>query len=223
MHVIVVGLGRVGLYLVEFLLPRKHTVVAIDRSPERCKEATGRYDVVAIAGDATAKSVLEQAGAAKADGLIATTGDDATNFMSALLAQSIGVKNLVSILNHKEHAPLFANASINVVENPEIEVAKRLYWTVERPNVRDLLRLGEEQVEMFECVVKEGSGAVEKSLGDLKLSDATIVAIERKNKIIIPRGDTKIQLGDKVTVFASADSVQKLADLFAGKNAGKSK
>lgn len=221
MYVIIIGLGRVGQYLVEFLVPRKHTVVAVDLSSDRCREITSRFDIVAIPGDATVQRILEQAGAAKADALIAATGNDAVNFMASHLARSLGVKHLVSILNHREHASLFANASIAVVENPEMEVAKHLYWAVERPNVRDLLRLGEEKVEMFEVVVGGDSEAVDKNLGELKLSDATVVAIERKNKLIIPRGDTRIQPGDKVTVFAAVEAVEKLAALFVGKNSGK--
>lgn len=221
MYVIVVGLGRVGQYVVEFLVPRKHSVVAVDLSPDRCREVASRLDVVAIPGDATTKHVLEQAGASKADALIASTDDDSVNFMAAHLARGLGVKHLVSVLNLREHAPLFAGASIGVVENPEMEVAKHLYWAVERPNVRDLLRLGEEKVEMFEVVVGENSDTVDKDLGELKLADATVVAIERKNKLIIPRGDTRIQPGDKVTVFAAVEAVEKLASLFVGKNSVK--
>lgn len=221
MYVIVVGLGRVGQYVVELLTPRKHTVVAVDVSPDRCREITSRIDIVAIPGDATVQRILEQAGAPQADALIATTGDDAVNFMAAHVAKSLGVKHMVSVLNHREHAPLFASASIVAVENPEMEVAKHLYWAVERPNVRDLLRLGEEKVEMFEVIVGGGSEAADKILGELKLADATVVAIERKNKLIIPRGDTRILSGDKVTVFATVEAVEKLATLFVGKNVGK--
>jgi trk system potassium uptake protein TrkA len=221
MYAIVVGLGRVGQYVVEFLVPRKHTVVAVDLDPERCREITSRFDVVAIPGDATAQRILEQAGASKADSLIATTSDDSVNFMAAHLARSLGVKHLVSVLNHREHQPLFAAASIALVENPEMEVAKHLYWAVERPNVRDLLRLGEEKVEMFEVTVGGDSDAADKNLGELKLADATVVAIERKNKLIIPRGDTRVQPGDKVTVFAAGEAVEKLATLFVGKGSGK--
>lgn len=221
MYVIVVGLGRVGLYVVEFLASRKHTVVAVDLVSDRCREAASRFDIVAIPGDGTVQRVLEQAGTSKADALISATQDDSANFMACHLAKSLGVKHLVSILNHREHASLFASAAIAVVENPEMEVAKHLYWAVERPNVRDLLRLGEEKVEMFEVVVGNGSDAVDRDLGELKLSDATVVAIERKNKLIIPRGDTRIQPGDKVTVFAAVEAVEKLANLFVGKNSVK--
>lgn len=221
MYVIVVGLGRVGLHLVELLVPRKYTVVAVDLNPDRCREATSRFDIAAIPGDATVQRVLEQAGASKADALIATSGDDAVNFMACHLARSLGVKHLVSILNHREHASLFASASVGVVENPELEVARRLYWAVERPNIRDLLRLGDEKVEMFEVVVGPDSDAADRNLGELKLSDATVIAIERKSKLIIPRGDTRIQPGDKVTVFASVEAVERLAALFMGRNAAK--
>ena len=98
-----------------------------------------------------------------------------------------------------------------------MEVAKRLLRAVEQPNVKDLLRLEKERAETFEVVVGNRSDALGRTLGELKITDGTVVAIERKNEVIIPRGDTRIVEGDRVTVFAAADAVERLAALFSGK------
>ncbi|MBI4361671.1 MAG: TrkA family potassium uptake protein [Euryarchaeota archaeon] len=218
MYLVVVGLGPVGRHLVEFAIRKKHNVAAVDRDKARCQELASRVDALTIVGDATYRRILEEAGAPRADAVIATTGIDAVNFMVCLLARELGVKNLVSVLNNPEHTSMFDSASIHLIENSDMDVARRLYWAVERPNVRDLFRFGEGKVEIFEVGVLEGSEASGRELSELKIADVGhVVAIERKNKVIIPKGDTEIQAGDKVTVISQSDAVERITQMLTGR------
>ncbi|MBU7042354.1 MAG: hypothetical protein HXS47_02090 [Theionarchaea archaeon] len=62
------------------------------------------------------------------------------------------------------------------------------------------------------------SFGIDKALDDIKLTrkDALIVAITRDDEIIIPRGNTVIREGDRVTVFALAKGIEEITQLFTG-------
>jgi trk system potassium uptake protein TrkA len=66
--------------------------------------------------------------------------------------------------------------------------------------------------------VGENSNAIGIPISELKLADGVlVVCIEREGKTIIPKGDTKILSGDKVTIFTQSEKINKIINLFAGK------
>ncbi|HJK05373.1 MAG TPA: TrkA family potassium uptake protein, partial [Methanocorpusculum sp.] len=91
MYLIIVGLGGIGRSLAGIASENGHSVVVIDRDEERCAEILTQYDLLAIAGNATDKAVLEDAGVDRADALVATTSDDALNLMACWLAKRYNV------------------------------------------------------------------------------------------------------------------------------------
>lgn len=218
MYIIVVGAGRVGESLVRIATERGHNVVVVDKNENRCNEIVEKYDIISINGDSTIKSVLGDAGAHKADALVTTTNDDAVNLLTILVGKEMGIKSLVSLVSQPEHGLMFRRIGANVMENPASAVAEYLYRVLQRPSIRDFMSIGGGEAEIFEIVVTDRAQVVGRSLDDMKLSykDALIVAITRDEEIIIPRGDTTIQIGDRVTVFALARRIEEITTLFTG-------
>lgn len=137
--------------------------------------------------------------------------------MTVLVASDLGVKNIVSVVNDQDHTDMFKRAGVNVQENPDLAVAQQLYWAMQRPrNIKDVIRIGDGKAEIFEVAVTNMSAVVGKELSQLSLQgEGLVVAIERGDKIIVPRGDTKILAGDKVTIFAQSRFVNKMVSMFA--------
>ncbi|MGD2249854.1 MAG: TrkA family potassium uptake protein [Candidatus Methanofastidiosia archaeon] len=219
MYIIVVGAGRVGESLIKIATERGHNVAAIDKDQDRCTELVEKYDVMVISGDSTVKSVLEDAGALKADALVATTNDDAVNLLTILVGKELGIDSLVSLVSQPEHGLMFRRIGANVMENPASAVAEYLYRVLQRPSIRDFMSIGGGEAEIFEIVVSDKALVVGKTLDTLKLAqkDAILVAIARDDEIIIPRGDTTIKEGDRVTVFTLAKKIEETTKLFIGK------
>ncbi|MDY6965157.1 MAG: TrkA family potassium uptake protein [Halobacteriota archaeon] len=217
MYIIVVGLGGIGRNLVYLATEERHNVVIIDKDAERCRDIAGKYDVITFVGDATTKSLLEEAGADRADSLITTTSDDATNLMTVLVAKDLGIKNIVSVVNDQDHADMFKRAGVNIQENPDLAVAQQLFWAMERPkNIKDVIRIGDGKAEIFEVAVTNISPVAGKSLSQLSLQgEGLVVAIDRGDKILVPKGDTRILPGDKITIFAQSKYVEKMVSMFA--------
>ncbi len=72
-----------------------------------------------------------------------------------------------------------------------------------------------EDVRYLDYRVRRGSPAAGKRLRELPLTeDAVVVAVRRDGSTIIPRGNTALAPGDRVTVIATAEVVESVRALF---------
>jgi Trk K+ transport system NAD-binding subunit len=93
-HVIVVGLGAMGIRVVEGLLAVGRDVVIIERDPSGRYLARARsLGVPVVVGDATTRTVLNQAGLPHATAIAAMTSSDLANVETALVARSMSAEH----------------------------------------------------------------------------------------------------------------------------------
>lgn len=115
-YVVVVGCGKIGLELATRLSSIGFNVTLIDKNPESFDKLPEDYGGFTVVGDATEREILERAKAGKADLLIVTTEDDATNyFVSVVGAKIFGIPNIISLVNNRENIPLFERTGIKVI------------------------------------------------------------------------------------------------------------
>ncbi|MFC4549779.1 MULTISPECIES: potassium channel family protein [Halorussus] len=218
MYLIIVGAGSIGSQLIEVATRDNNDVVVIEKDPARADAAAAEYDALVLNDDATVLDTLEEAGGDRADALIATTQHDATNIMVSLLGQELEIPSIVSVVHNPEHMNIFRQIGVNVIENPQRLIAEYLYRAVKRPSIKDYMRVGE-RAEVFEITV-----AAEAPVADKTLSEAAgeglfedgilVVAIERDDGVLTPRGETRIRAGDLVTVFSEFGATPDVTDVF---------
>ncbi|MDV7348405.1 TrkA family potassium uptake protein [Halorubrum distributum] len=220
MYLIVVGAGDIGTPLVDLATAGGNEVVVIERDEERAERASRQYDCLVINDDATSKETLQDAGAERADALISTTDQDATNIMVCLLAQELSIPNIVSVVHNPEHMSVFEQIGVNTMQNPQSLIAEYLYRAVSRPSVVDFMHIGEE-AEVFEISVGSDAPIAGRTLreadeADLIGGQTLIVAIERDGEgtPITPRGNTRIEAGDLLTVYSGSGVTPELTDVF---------
>lgn len=115
-YVVVIGCGKIGLELATRLSSIGFNVTLIDKNPESFEKLPEDYGGFTVVGDATEREILERAKAGKADLLIVTTEDDATNyFVSVVGAKIFGIPNIISLVNNRENIPLFERTGIKVI------------------------------------------------------------------------------------------------------------
>lgn len=208
MYLIVVGLSGIGKSLAALAADSGHSVVVIDRNEEKCNEILDTNDLLAITGNATDKSVLEDAGIERADSLVAATGNDALNLMVCWLAKKYAVKNVVSIVNQKEHSELFREVGVKISESPDEIVARSLFMWAESPDTQLLASI--EGGSIFEITVADGAKGADKSIRDITApKDMLYIAIKRGGKLIIPSGTVVFMPGDVITVFTKRETETK--------------
>ncbi|EMA56962.1 potassium channel family protein [Halorubrum kocurii] len=220
MYLIVVGAGDIGTPLVKLATESGNEVVVIESDEERAERASRTYDCLVINDDATSKETLQDAGADRADALISTTDQDATNIMVCLLAQELSVPNIVSVVHNPEHMNVFEQIGVNTMQNPQSLIAEYLYRAVSRPSVVDFMHIGEE-AEVFEISVGTDAPIVGKTLREADeaglIGDQTlIVAVERDGEEtpITPRGNTRIESDDLLTVYSGSGVTPEVTDVF---------
>lgn len=220
MYIVIVGAGDIGSALLGIATAGNNEVVVIERDSERAERASKQFDCLVINDDAASKEVLQDAGAERADALISTTDQDATNIMVCLLAQELDVPNIVSVVHNPEDMALFERIGVNTMENPQNLIAEYLYRAVSRPSVVDFMHIGE-QAEVFEISVTAGAPITGRTLKEANEKgilgdDVLIVAIERDSEAtpITPRGDTVIEAGDLVTTYSADGVTPNVTDIF---------
>jgi trk system potassium uptake protein len=212
MRVVVVGAGKVGKHIATDLATAGHDVLVLDSSREviertqRTREHAGIEFRIADACEITA---LEAAGLAQADVVAAVTGDDEDNLVVSLLAkQEFGVPRVVARVNHPKNEWMFNETwGVDVsVSTPHLLTA----LVEEAVTVGTLVRLlqfegGKAGLE--EVTLADSSPAVGKSVVELRLPrNCTIVAVLRERSVIVPRGDTVLEVGDEVIVLVTSDA-----------------
>jgi trk system potassium uptake protein TrkA len=220
MYIVVVGAGDTGRPLIEIATAGGNEVVVVERDSARAEQASQQYDCLVINDDATSKETLQDAGADRADALISTTDQDATNIMVSLLGQDLAIPDIVSVVNDPEHMELYRKIGVNTMENPQRLIAEHLYRAVKRPPITDFMHIGD-QAEVFETTVERDAPITGRTLQEANQEgligdEVLIVAIERngEGEPITPRGDTRIEAGDLVIVYSAQGTTPAVTDVF---------
>ncbi|MCO5228555.1 MAG: TrkA family potassium uptake protein [Thermomicrobiales bacterium] len=115
MYVIVVGAGKVGYYLAKTLLMEDHEVLLIERDVSKVEYYAERLGAVVIRGDGAEASVLEQAGAVRADVVVAVTGEDEDNLVVCQVAKNrFKVGRTIARVNNPKNEQLFRLLGVDV-------------------------------------------------------------------------------------------------------------
>lgn len=220
MYVIIVGAGAIGHPLVEMATTQGHEVVVVENDSSVATEIAREFDCLVLDADATKAATLREAGADRADAVIATTDEDATNIMVMMLADDLGIPSRVSVVHDQQHRSLFRRTGVNVIENPQHLIAEYLFRAVQRPSIKDAMHLAGD-AEVFEITVTESAPIAGKSLqaadeeGLLGDDEVLVVAVERGNDVVTPKGNTRIRPGDLVTVFSRHGFDDSVTERFA--------
>lgn len=216
MYIVIVGAGGIGKRLTEMALKEgKHNVIVIDKNQERCEEIARKFDAIAINADATQEETLDESEIKKADVLVTTTNDDAVNLMVVSLAKNKGVDHLVSVVNQEESKPMYMEKNVKMVKSPNVVMAEHLYKSIKHPTVEEYMNVGK-FAEIFRIPIAQNSKFSGKTIKKIGLPrKSLIVAIERNHKFIIPTDDVELFSGDKATILAHKDQVDRVAALFS--------
>jgi trk system potassium uptake protein TrkA len=209
MKVVIAGAGSVGTAIARDLVnSRHHEVTVMERDRELVERRKDEIpSAIWVVGDACEASALDKAGVVNADVVVAATGDDEDNLVISLLSkQEFAVPRVIARVNNSKNQWLF-NESWGVdvsVSTPQLITG----LVEEAVSVGALVRLLQFQggsANLVEVTLADDSPAAGKAIADLAIPrDATIVAVVRRDRLVVPRGDTLLQPGDEVLALVTA-------------------
>jgi trk system potassium uptake protein TrkA len=215
MFVIIVGGGNTGSYLAKLLLEGGHTIKVIEERPSVLEKMKIELPVdIIVAGDGSSPQTLEQAGILSANVLAAVTGSDETNLVITSLARfEFNVPRVIGRLNNPKNAWLFTpEMGVDVFLNQADILSRMVAEEMSLGDMMTLLKLRKGEYSLIEEKVHPLSPAAGNNLRDLSIpSECVIVAILRKNKLLIPHGDTTLQPADEVLALVHATDMKQLA------------
>ncbi|HVA73131.1 MAG TPA: TrkA family potassium uptake protein, partial [Acidimicrobiales bacterium] len=213
------GGGVVGQSIAQDLVANGHEVLIVEQDTAlvaRQREETG---IRWYAGDACEVSTLQRSGWGDAEVVVAATGDDEDNLVVSLLSkQEFAVPRVIARVNHPKNRWMFNETwGIDVsVSTPHLMTA----LVEEAVSVGTLVRLlhfAEGKAGLVEVTLAEGSPALNRQLSELGMPrDASIVAVVRDRRVVVPRGDTVLLAGDEVIVLVTSESEDSVRRILVG-------
>lgn len=217
-HIVISGMTGIARRVATMLRDagRRVTVVARGQRHEEVEAlASDLEGILVLEGSSRDVQLWREENISDADVLVAASPHEEFNLITALLARSMGVARTTALVDQPELEDLAERLGVDLAVSPRFAAVSTLlkHASDVGPEELTLLHHGEAQALLVE--VEEGNRVAGKLLRDADMPIGSVVgALVRDGDAVVPRGDERIQPGDSLVVFAKADAVSKLADLF---------
>lgn len=232
MKVIICGAGQVGWQIARHLSGENNDVTVVDNNPELVRRATDTLDVQGIAGFASYPDVLDRAGAADADMVIAATHSDEVNMVTCQVAHSVfSVQRKIARLRAQNYLdPGYSDLyrrnhlPIDVVISPEREVAEAALQRLAAPAAFDTESFLEGRAQLLGITIDEDCPVINTPLRQLtdlfSTLRAVVVGIRRDGALFVPSAGDQIFPDDECYIFTENEDMTRTLEIF-GKTQSK--
>jgi trk system potassium uptake protein TrkA len=220
MKIIILGAGQVGGTLAEHLAGEANDITVVDTDAGRLRSLSDRLDIRTVQGRGSFPTVLQQAGAEDADMLVAVTSSDETNMVACQVAFTL-FHTPTKIARVRETAyltrgGLFHNEAIpiDVLISPEQVVTHYIKRLIEHPGALQVIDFAGGKAQLMAVKAYYGGPLVGQQLKQLREHmpkvDLRVAAIFRRDRHILPQGDTLIEADDEVFFIAAKADIRAI-------------
>jgi trk system potassium uptake protein TrkA len=234
MRVVIVGGGIVGTRLARHLIDDGNEVSLVEADEERARRASNHLDCLIINDEGNNTRVLEDAGIARADALVAVTRCDEVNMITCALAEAhypdvlkiARVSNEGYLPRRPVGVPLAAfrdvfaaggkTLGVDYFVHSNIEASRTALAAIEHNAAGDVLSFAGTDYELGSIEVAAGTpfdGLALKDYRRLVPGNTLVTLIERGDESILPGGETVLHAGDIVYVLAQEDEMDSVFEL----------
>jgi trk system potassium uptake protein TrkA len=221
LKILILGAGQVGRTAAQHLSREEaNEVTAVDVNEDTLRDLQDRSDVRTVAGNAALPAVLEAAGAAEADVIVALTSSDEVNIVACQVAFTLfRTPTKIARIRAVEYTTrdkLFGTdgLSVDVIISPEQLVTEHVERLIRYPGTLQVLDFADGKVRLVGVKARRGGLLVGHSLSDLPQHlpkmQVRVVAIYRDGRSVAPEGETVIAEGDEVFFLAARDDIQRV-------------
>ena len=220
--VMLIGGGRITIYLAELLEQMHMRVKIVERSEERCRALSEQLPkTMVICGDGTDQEVLDSESLTSSDAFVALTDRDEDNLIISLYAMQQGLGKVIAKSNRHNYAGIARAVGLDSVISPKLITAAHILHVVRGMQnsqgsvMHALYRIADDQAEATEFSVNKNTQYLGVPLKDLRLKKGILVAvIVREDTVIIPDGSACILEGDSVIIVSREHTVLDVNDIF---------
>ena len=222
MHILVIGAGAIGFQLSKQLSQDGHDITQIDTDPSRVKRVSEQLDIIVAEGNGTSLQDLRGLGIEQVDLVAAMTTNDEVNLLACRMAKKLGVQSAIARIRNPEFtAPDFIlspqELGVDQFIHPEKETADAIVRLIRQSSATDLVEFAEGKLVLLGMRLDHQSSLLHAPLTELgrQLADIPmrIVAIQRKQQTLIPRGNTTLLPEDRIFVISDPDFIPAVTSL----------
>jgi trk system potassium uptake protein TrkA len=217
MKIVILGAGQVGGTLAENLSSEMNDIVVVDCDAERLRELQDRLDIATVHGHGSHPDVLRRAGIEDADMLIAVTNSDEINMVACSVAHRLFRTptkiSRVRASAYVSHQELFGPEAIpiDVLIAPEQLVTNAIKRLLDYPGALQVLDFANGRVQLVAVKAYYGGPLVGNQLREIREHmpnvDTRVAAIFRRNRAILPEGDTVVEVDDEIFFLAAREHI----------------
>ena len=220
-NTMIIGGGKITLYLAKMLDNLGIAVKIIEKSPERCLELSEELPhATIINGDGSDETFLKEERIDTMDSFVALTNMDEENILLSLMAKKKVSRKVITKINREQLNEVIHNLEIDSVVYPKLLTAQKIlrYSRATKnslgSNVKTLYRMYDDKVEALEFYITDNSKVTGIPLYKMKRKKGLLIgAVIRNDKLIIPDGQTEIQAGDSVIIVTTHLGLQDIGDI----------
>ncbi|MCA1989324.1 MAG: Trk system potassium transporter TrkA [Desulfarculus sp.] len=223
MQVLIIGAGEVGFHTALRLSREGHRVVVLDRDPEQLRKVNERMDVNTLLGPGASPKMLQEAGVAQADLVVAVTDSDEVNLTACRFAKLLArTATRVARVRSQDYLEFLEREGskaldLDTVINPEREVANQILQFISVPAASSVADFAEGRVKLLSLRVPATSPLVGRKLMELRTAGGPVflvAAIERGGRVVIPRGADAIHYDDLAYVVVRKEEIEPVVRAF---------
>ncbi|MDX1516248.1 MAG: Trk system potassium transporter TrkA [Woeseiaceae bacterium] len=218
-RVVIAGGGNIGIRLA-LALEQTNQVKLIERDGKRARAISERVNkAIVLVGDAADEELLLEENVDNVDVFCALTNSEEANILSSMLAKRLGAHKVMALINRPSYVDLVESGSIDIAISPQQVTIGSLLAHVRRGDVVKVHSLRRGAAEAIEAIAhgnEETSKVVGRAIEDIDLPQGSaIVALVRKERVLIAHHDTVIESDDHVILFVTdRRKIEQIEQLF---------
>lgn len=215
MYIIVIGGGKVGFYLAKELLEGGHEVLIIEKDAGRAAQIMEELGDVVMVGDGCEVATLDKAGLARAEMVVAVTGDDEDNLVASQIAKKrFHVPRTIARINNPKNEPIFRKLGIDTTVSATGAILANLEQELPAHPVIPLLKLHHD-LEVVEVKIPPDAAVVGRRIQDLLLPQQSLIVliVDPDGTPKIPSSETRLQAEDALLAVTRVETVDRLREI----------
>ncbi len=220
--IMIIGGSRMAFYLAGLLESQGKNIVIVEKNMQKCEELSDLLDkTTIICGDANDYDFMKEEGIENMDAVVTLTNNDELNILFTAFAESCSVPKNITKINNPNLSILLdkfsSDSYINITDVASNAIIHyiRAKKHVSSGEMKRLYKLVGGKVEAAEFVVDSKTKNLGKPLCNINIrQDVLIASISRKGKIIFPKGDDVIEIGDRIVIVSKERKIEKINDIF---------
>ena len=218
MYIIIAGGGKVGRSLTETLVNDGHEVLLIEKNAVKVEQHTEQLGGVVVQGDACEVQVLSDAGAGRADVLIAVTGDDEDNLVCCQIAKrKFGISRVIARVNNPKNENIFRALGIDSPVSHTKALLEAINQELPSSTLRHLYNLRDGRQELISTVIGPDSPVVNQPLSAIKFPAGSLpVLLVRDGKRQDLMANTVLSNNDELVLLTPRGKDVEVQHLLIG-------